>query len=124
MHPVITSSLTSLDLRTTDHERVDIQNLARIDALKRIAETNAARFGAANNLSSLQNSLRDSFIAGGPNFNNIPLTAPLGIPASDLARIAVQVPDPAGNGEATSGTGKLGANLKFKDRSLSCCCRN
>ena len=95
------------DLRTTDHERVDIQNLARIDALKRIAETNAARFGAANNLSSLQNSLRDSFIAGGPNFNNIPLTAPLGIPASDLARIAVQVPDPAGNGEATSGTGKL-----------------
>lgn len=93
------------DLRTTDHERVDIQNLARIDALKRIAETNAARFGAANNLSSLQNSLRDSFIAGGPNFNNIPLTAPLGIPASDLARIAVQVPDPACNGTATSGTG-------------------
>ena len=87
---------------------MDIQNLARIDALKRIAETNAARFGAANNLSSLQNSLRDSFIAGGPNFNNIPLTAPLGIPASDLARIAVQVPDPAGNGGgATSGTGKL-----------------
>ena len=96
-----------LDLRTTDHERVDIQNLARIDALKRIAETNAARFGvgAANNLSSIQNTLRDTFIAGAPGFNNIPLTAPLGIPASDLARIAVQVPDPAGNGEATSGTG-------------------
>ena len=56
-------------------------------------------------MSSIQNTLRDTFIAGAPGFNNIPLTAPLGIPASDLARIAVQVPDPAGNGEATSGTG-------------------
>lgn len=89
------------DLRTasvSDHER-EKQNLERFDTLRRIAES--ARF-AGNNMTNIQ-AIRDSFLP--PGGFSVPLTAPLGIPASDLARIAQQVPDPAANGEATSGTG-------------------
>ena len=67
-----------------------------------MAETRG--FGG-NNMSTIQ-AIRDSFLP--PGGFTLPVTAPLGIPASDLARIAVTVPDPAAaNGEATSGTGKL-----------------
>ena len=65
-----------------------------------MAETRG--FGG-NNMSTIQ-AIRDSFLP--PGGFTLPVTAPLGIPASDLARIAVTVPDPAANGEATSGTGK------------------
>lgn len=91
------------DLRTasvSDHER-EKQNLERFDTLRRIAES--ARF-AGNNMTNIQ-AIRDSFLP--PGGFSVPLTAPLGIPASDLARIAQQVPDPAANGEATSGTGRI-----------------
>ena len=64
-----------------------------------MAETRG--FGG-NNMSTIQ-AIRDSFLP--PGGFTLPVTAPLGIPASDLARIAVTVPDPAANGEATSGTG-------------------
>ena len=56
------------------------------------------------NMTNIQ-AIRDSFLP--PGGFSVPLTAPLGIPASDLARIAQQVPDPAANGEATSGTGRI-----------------
>jgi hypothetical protein len=50
---------------------------------------------------------RDHFLGGRGGFS-APLTAPLGIPASDLARIAQTVPDPAAaSGEPTSGTGMV-----------------
>jgi hypothetical protein len=49
---------------------------------------------------------RDHFLGGRGGFS-APLSAPLGIPASDLARIAQTVPDPAAaSGEPTSGTGR------------------
>ena len=51
------------------------------------------------------------FLASAGGFSG-PLTAPLGIPASDLARIAQTVPDPnAVPGEPTSGTG--GSTLPY-----------
>ena len=65
-----------------------------------MAETRG--FGG-NNMSTIQ-AIRDSFLP--PGGFTLPVTAPLGIPASDLARIAVTVPDPAANGEPTSGTGE------------------
>ena len=69
-----------------------------------MAETRG--FGG-NNMSTIQ-AIRDSFLP--PGGFTLPVTAPLGIPASDLATIAVSVPDPAANGEATSGTGNC--NIK------------
>ena len=96
----MSSSHYVLDLRTTDQHEREKQNLERFDTLRRIAES--ARF-AGNNMSTIQ-TIRDSFMP--PGGFTVPLTAPLGIPASDLARIAQQVPDPAANGEPTSGTGK------------------
>lgn len=87
------------DLRTTDQHEREKQNLERFDTLRRIAEQ--ARF-AGNNMPTIQ-TIRDTFLQ--PGGFSVPLTAPLGIPASDLARIAQQVPDPAANGEPTSGTG-------------------
>ena len=97
-------SVTDLlaDLRTTDQQEREKQNLERFDTLRRIAES--ARF-AGNNMNAIQ-TIRESFLP--PGGFSVPLTAPLGIPASDLARIAQQVPDPAANGEASSGTGKAG----------------
>jgi len=92
-------SIAAQDLRTTDHER-EKQNMERFDTLRRIAES--ARF-AGNNMAGTMQTIRDSFLS--PGGFTVPLTAPLGIPASDLARIAQQVPDPASNGDATSGTG-------------------
>jgi len=92
---------TAQDLRTTDQQEREKQNLERFDTLRRIAES--ARF-AGNNMQTIQ-TIRDSFLPPGGFNINVPLTAPLGIPASDLARIAQQVPDPAANGEASSGTG-------------------
>ena len=74
--------------------------MERFDTLRRIAES--ARF-AGNNMAGTMQTIRDSFLS--PGGFTVPLTAPLGIPASDLARIAQQVPDPASNGDATSGTG-------------------
>ena len=74
--------------------------MERFEQLRRMAETRG--FGG-NNMSTIQ-AIRDSFLP--PGGFTLPVTAPLGIPASDLARIAVTVPDPAAaNGEATSGTG-------------------
>ena len=76
--------------------------MERFEQLRRMAETRG--FGG-NNMSTIQ-AIRDSFLP--PGGFTLPVTAPLGIPASDLARIAVTVPDPAAaNGEATSGTGKV-----------------
>jgi len=88
---------TAQDLRTNDHDRD--KNLERFEQLRRMAETRG--FGG-NNMSTIQ-AIRDTFLP--PGGFTLPVTAPLGIPASDLARIAVTVPDPACNGEATSGTG-------------------
>ena len=104
-------SVTDLlaDLRTTDQQEREKQNLERFDTLRRIAES--ARF-AGNNMQTIQ-TIRDSFLPPGGFNINVPLTAPLGIPASDLARIAQQVPDPAANGEASSGTGKSSLLLKW-----------
>ena len=105
-------SVTDLlaDLRTTDQQEREKQNLERFDTLRRIAES--ARF-AGNNMQTIQ-TIRDSFLPPGGFNINVPLTAPLGIPASDLARIAQQVPDPAANGEASSGTGKSSLLFKLK----------
>ena len=66
---------------------------------------------AGNNMSTIQ-AIRDSFLP--PGGFTLPVTAPLGIPASDLARIAVTVPDPAANGEPTSGTG----NIREREREI------
>ena len=72
--------------------------MERFEALRRITEQ--ARFGLPG--------------LAPPGGFTVPLTAPLGIPASDLARIAQQVPDPAAaNGEATSGTGESPSDQEF-----------
>ena len=60
----------------------------------------------------------DHFLAGAGGFGTNQLTVPLGIPASELARIAQTVPDPNHvPGEPTSGTGSSGSctpnNLLF-----------
>ena len=94
------------DLRTNDHDRD--KNLERFEQLRRMAET---RGFAGNNMSTIQ-AIRDSFLP--PGGFTLPVTAPLGIPASDLARIAVTVPDPAANGEPTSGTG----NIREREREI------
>lgn len=98
------------DLRTNDtEERLKREN--NQDFLRRLAQVNSER---ENQLATIQKmdlirqatAARDGhFLASAGGFSG-PLTAPLGIPASDLARIAQTVPDPnAVPGEPTSGTG-------------------
>lgn len=84
-------------------------NLEKFETLRRIQQA-SVNFARENPMATIQkleifNQARDtSFLA--PGGFSVPLTAPLGIPASDLARIAETVPDPANNsGEPTSGTG-------------------
>merc|ERR1719195_457209 len=96
------------DLRTNDQEeRIKREtNLEKFETLRRMAAS--ASFARNNDLATIQKlemfqQSREAFLP--PGGFTVPLTAPLGIPASDLARIAQTVPDPAGNGEATSGTG-------------------
>ncbi|XP_023328961.1 protein tramtrack, beta isoform isoform X4 [Eurytemora carolleeae] len=107
-----------VDLRTNDtEERIKREN--NQDFLRRLAQVNSER---ENQLATIQKMdlLRqatargDHFLVGAGGFSS-PLTAPLGIPASDLARIAQTVPDPnAIPGEPTSGTGKCVAGTKLK----------
>lgn len=67
---------------------------------------NASSMATIQKLEMFQQSQREAFLP--PGGFSVPLTAPLGIPASDLARIAQTVPDPSANGAngATSGTGE------------------
>ena len=99
------------DLRTNDQEeRIKREN--NQDFLRRLAQVNSER---ENQLATIQKMdlLRqatargDHFLAGAGGFSG-PLSAPLtALPASDLARIAQSVPDPAAiPGEPTSGTGE------------------
>lgn len=114
------------DLRTNDtEERIKREN--NFETLRRLAHVNAVAAsgggggGGGGGLSDRESQLatiqkmdilrqaavvgRDHFLGGRGGFS-APLTAPLGIPASDLARIAQTVPDPAAaSGEPTSGTG-------------------
>jgi hypothetical protein len=113
-----------VDLRTNDTEqRIKREN--NLETLRRLAHVNAVAAGGggpggltereSQQLATIQkmdilrqaaNVGRDHFLGGRGGFG-APLTAPLGIPASDLARIAQTVPDPAAaSGEPTSGTGK------------------
>lgn len=111
--PSRTESLIGLaaqDLRTNDHdERIKRENnLERFEALRRMAAqgmANASSMATIQKLEMFQQSQREAFLP--PGGFSVPLTAPLGIPASDLARIAQTVPDPSANGAngATSGTG-------------------
>ena len=96
------------DLRTNDtEERIKREtNLEKFETLRRMAAS--ASFARDSSLATIQKlemfqQSREAFMP--PGGFTVPLTAPLGIPASDLARIAQTVPDPAGNGDATSGTG-------------------
>lgn len=94
-----------------------------METLRRIAQANAVGNNGPNSaVTDRENQLatiqkmdlirqatlgRDHFLGGRGGFS-APLTAPLGIPASELARIAQTVPDPnsGGPGEPTSGTGE------------------
>lgn len=105
---LIAQSMAAQDLRTNDQEeRIKREtNLEKFEALRRMAAS--ASFTRDSNLATIQKlemfqQSREAFLP--PGGFNVPLTAPLGIPASDLARIAQTVPDPAGNGDPTSGTG-------------------
>ena len=96
------------DLRTNDQEeRIKREtNLEKFETLRRMAAS--ASFAQQSNMATIQKlemfqQSREAFMP--PGGFTVPLTAPLGIPASDLARIAQTVPDPAANGEPTSGTG-------------------
>ena len=113
------------DLRTNDtEERIKREN--NFETLRRLAHVNAVATGGtgpggvltereSQQLATIQKMDmlrqaavvgRDHFLGGRGGFG-APLTAPLGIPASDLARIAQTVPDPAAaSGEPTSGTGR------------------
>jgi hypothetical protein len=101
--------LAAQDLRTNDQEeRIKREsNMEKFETLRRLQAASAANsrhdtLGTIQKLELFQQS-REAFL--GPGGFNVPLTAPLGIPASDLARIAISVPDPAGNGELSSGSG-------------------
>lgn len=101
--------LAAQDLRTNDQEeRIKREsNLEKFETLRRL-QVATAGFTRETNISTIQklemiHQSREAFL--NPGGFNVPLTAPLGIPASDLARIAISVPDPAGNGELSSGTG-------------------
>ena len=114
------------DLRTNDQEeRIKRENnFEKFETLRRL-QVAASGVGAGgglnqrhdrieNNIATIQKlelfqQSREAFL--GPGGFNVPLTAPLGIPASDLARIAISVPDPAGNGELSSGSGEKSANF-------------
>jgi len=105
---LIAQSMAAQDLRTNDtEERIKREtNLEKFETLRRMAAS--ASFARDSSLATIQKlemfqQSREAFLP--PGGFTVPLTAPLGIPASDLARIAQTVPDPAGNGEATSGTG-------------------
>ena len=102
--------LAAQDLRTNDQEeRIKREsNMEKFETLRRLQAASAANsrhdtLGTIQKLELFQQS-REAFL--GPGGFNVPLTAPLGIPASDLARIAISVPDPAGNGELSSGSGR------------------
>jgi len=103
-----TTASSTTDLRTNDQEeRIKREtNLEKFETLRRMAAS--ASFAQQSNMATIQKlemfqQSREAFMP--PGGFTVPLTAPLGIPASDLARIAQTVPDPAANGEATSGTG-------------------
>jgi len=105
---LIAQSMAAQDLRTNDQEeRIKREtNLEKFETLRRMAAS--ASFAQQSNMATIQKlemfqQSREAFMP--PGGFTVPLTAPLGIPASDLARIAQTVPDPAANGEATSGTG-------------------
>jgi len=97
-----------MNLRTNDQEE-RLKRETNLETLRRIAAANAANSERENQLATIQkmdllrqaNQGRDPFLGG--NFQ-IPLTAPLGIPASDLARIATSVQDPSCTGTNSSGT--------------------
>jgi len=105
---LIAQSMAAQDLRTNDQEeRIKREtNLEKFETLRRMAAS--ASFAQQSNMATIQKlemfqQSREAFMP--PGGFTVPLTAPLGIPASDLARIAQTVPDPAANGEPTSGTG-------------------
>jgi hypothetical protein len=113
----------SPDLRTNDtEERIKREN--NLETLRRIAHVNAVAAaggtgsgGGGGGLTDRECQLatiqkmdilrREHFLGARGGFG-APLTAPLGIPASELARIAQTVSDPAAaSGEPTSGTGAV-----------------
>ena len=107
--PTSRAEIAAQDLRTNDQEeRIKREsNLEKFETLRRLQQATAG-FTRTDNLATIQKlemfqQSREAFLT--PGGFNVPLTAPLGIPASDLARIAISVPDPAGNGELTSGSG-------------------
>merc|ERR1711962_1793157 len=102
--------LAAQDLRTNDQEeRIKREsNIEKFETLRRLQVATAAGFARDSDMATIKRlemfqQSREAFL--NPGGFNVPLTAPLGIPASDLARIAISVPDPAGNGELSSGTG-------------------
>merc|ERR1711892_4729 len=115
---LMAQTMAAQDLRTNDtEERIKREtNLEKFETLRRMAAS--ASFARDSSLATIQKlemfqQSREAFMP--PGGFTVPLTAPLGIPASDLARIAQTVPDPAGNGEATSGT-KLKLKCPFCER--------
>jgi uncharacterized C2H2 Zn-finger protein len=94
------------DLRTNDQEE-RLKQETNLETLRRIAAANSER---ENQLATIQKmdlirqaQGRDPFLA--PGGFQVPLTAPLGIPASDLARIACTVQEASASGEPnTTGT--------------------
>ena len=116
--------LAAQDLRTNDQEeRIKREtNLEKFETLRRLQVATASfprpesAIGTIQKLEMFQQS-REAFLS--PGGFNVPLTAPLGIPASDLARIAISVPDPAGNGELTSGSGE--SHIQYEAQPLKRC---
>ena len=110
------------DLRTSEHEeRMQRESkLEQFEALRKFQQATAG-FSRDNPMATIQklelfNQARESSFMGPGGFN-IPITAPLSIPASDLARIAETVPDPAAvSGEPTSGTGMSFKKLFMYER--------
>lgn len=99
------------DLRTSENEeRIKREN--NQDFLRRLAQVNSERetqIATIQKMDLLRQATAargDHFLAGAGGFGANQLTVPLGIPASELARIAQSVPDPNHvPGEPTSGTG-------------------
>jgi len=109
--PGMAAGMAAQDLRTSEHEeRMQREkNMENFEALRKFQQATQG-FSRDNPMATIQklemfNQARESSFLGSGGFN-IPITAPLSIPASDLARIAETVPDPAAvEGVPTSGTG-------------------
>ena len=104
---MISKSRVFTDLRTNDQEQ-RLKQETNLETLRRIAAANSERESQLATIQKMdllrQAQGRDPFLS--PGGFQVPLTAPLGIPASDLARIACTVQETSGSGDPTT-TGNI-----------------